>query len=628
MWRVFMRIWSLLFRHIYFQKVSRLFLSLILAFIIFCVTPIHTIFAQSSSVKIGNYVWNDKNANGIQDSNETGVPDLQVNLYRESDDMLFSSTYTNSSGFYSFSVPAGTYYLVFNLHSSAMNFTIQNSGSDNTVDSDVNSTGITSDFTITSDDLSFDAGIIQSQNTEIYCDIRPLGYPNTYYLNLPKFDPTTGTLTNVEIFDRTYLKYYHGVEMTSGSADHDSSIEYGTDSNIYYPNGLVSNLATTLTFSFTLHYPFDGILDYAGTSGWHTTGDNNNYIHVYKSQNYNYLPISDFISSGSGDTISIKNTQIGHTLINVPGNASQRVETYYSTGICTTYTYSPFYKIGDLVWDDVNKNGLQDSGEPGVSGVTVNLYKNDGTLLKTTTSDSSGKYSFSVNAGMFYIEFIFPSGYSFTIKTVSKSSGVELIDSNADQITGKSEIFSIVNDDNLSIDAGSVQDPIIPNTGFTPNVISKVPFQTPSQQYSNTDLFLEIPSINLNSKIVGVPQNDMGWETTWLGNNVGYLNGTAFPTFPGNTVLTGHYIDQFGNPGIFNKLHTLEVGDFILIHAWDETYYYRIRENKVISFSDIHSMLQTKDNEWITLITCENYDLSKGIYLSRRMIRAELVKIE
>jgi len=43
--------------------------------------------------------------------------------------------------------------------------------------------------------------------------------------------------------------------------------------------------------------------------------------------------------------------------------------------------------LGNRVWDDLNYNGIQDFGEPGVAGVTVNLLKADGTStgLSTTT---------------------------------------------------------------------------------------------------------------------------------------------------------------------------------------------------------------------------------------------------
>ena len=52
-------------------------------------------------------------------------------------------------------------------------------------------------------------------------------------------------------------------------------------------------------------------------------------------------------------------------------------------------------KAGDVVWADVNRNGVQDPGEPGVAGVPVRLQTPDGKLVANTTTDSHGQYAFS-----------------------------------------------------------------------------------------------------------------------------------------------------------------------------------------------------------------------------------------
>ena len=46
--------------------------------------------------------------------------------------------------------------------------------------------------------------------------------------------------------------------------------------------------------------------------------------------------------------------------------------------------------IGDFVWEDMNRNGVQDNGEPGVAGVTVNLKDGTGAIVGTMTTDGSG----------------------------------------------------------------------------------------------------------------------------------------------------------------------------------------------------------------------------------------------
>ncbi len=54
-----------------------------------------------------------------------------------------------------------------------------------------------------------------------------------------------------------------------------------------------------------------------------------------------------------------------------------------------------FATVGDFVWVDQNGNGIQDSGEPGVANLTVQLLNSAGTVVATTTTNSSGKYSFT-----------------------------------------------------------------------------------------------------------------------------------------------------------------------------------------------------------------------------------------
>ncbi len=52
-------------------------------------------------------------------------------------------------------------------------------------------------------------------------------------------------------------------------------------------------------------------------------------------------------------------------------------------------------EVGNRVWKDTNGNGIQDPGEPGIAGVTVNLYGSTGTLLATAVTDTDGQYAFS-----------------------------------------------------------------------------------------------------------------------------------------------------------------------------------------------------------------------------------------
>src|ERR1022692_1927618 len=74
-------------------------------------------------------------------------------------------------------------------------------------------------------------------------------------------------------------------------------------------------------------------------------------------------------------------------------------------------------QIGDFVWYDANRNGCQDAGEPGIPNVKVDLYTNacgsTGTLLATTTTDSTGHYLFSgLCPGNYQVAITTPAGYN------------------------------------------------------------------------------------------------------------------------------------------------------------------------------------------------------------------------
>jgi len=133
-----------------------------------------------------------------------------------------------------------------------------------------------------------------------------------------------------------------------------------------------------------------------------------------------------------------------------------------SIGCSITATYNvgtapcALAAIGDFVWHDLNANGQQDAGEPGISGVTVQLYDADNdSLLSTIITDANGYYLFdSLDLGNYYIIFghaTVPNGLLPTLADV----GNDATDSDADAITGKTGIYSLNSGDTiLTVDAG------------------------------------------------------------------------------------------------------------------------------------------------------------------------------
>ncbi|MGD0610469.1 MAG: sortase [Anaerolineales bacterium] len=173
-----------------------------------------------------------------------------------------------------------------------------------------------------------------------------------------------------------------------------------------------------------------------------------------------------------------------------------------------------------------------------------------------------------------------------------------------------------------------IRTPSMPNTGFAPGVQSILPVQSPDKAYdSNVGMWLEIPALNLKMSIVGVPESGGSWDVSWLGDQAGYLEGTAFPTWSGNSVLTGHVYRADGLPGPFVNLKTLSWGDLVIVHYAGQQYIYEVRTNEVISPTDA-SIFSHKDYPWLTLLTCKDYNAQTNSYAHRVAVGAVLVQIE
>jgi hypothetical protein len=144
------------------------------------------------------------------------------------------------------------------------------------------------------------------------------------------------------------------------------------------------------------------------------------------------------------------------------------VETPVAGG-CETRT-APFVQtatlLGNLVWLDSNRNGLQDPGEGGISGLCVNLYDKRGDLIDRTSTDSNGDYGFNVDPGQYTVEFVKPTELDFTFRNVGDAG----LDSDPDPANGR--VIVNVTSDTLAVDAGLVP---ASNSILTPPPASSLP---------------------------------------------------------------------------------------------------------------------------------------------------------
>ena len=134
--------------------------------------------------------------------------------------------------------------------------------------------------------------------------------------------------------------------------------------------------------------------------------------------------------------------------------------------------------VGDFVWFDANKDGIQDADEAGVPGVTVTLTDGagnpvidlDGNPVKAVTTDANGMYEFTnlmpnvdrivANAGEenYKVVFTVPAGYSAT----TSNAGDPEKDSNG----ADSSVTLAQGQNDETVDLGLVADGTIGDTLF------------------------------------------------------------------------------------------------------------------------------------------------------------------
>jgi hypothetical protein len=109
--------------------------------------------------------------------------------------------------------------------------------------------------------------------------------------------------------------------------------------------------------------------------------------------------------------------------------------------------------VGGLAWNDYNANGIQDTGEPGILGIPVGLYLENGTLVDSMVTDVHGSYSFGIfPTGEYYIEFTLPYGYYFSPENQGTD---DTKDSDVNPTTGRTNLSTFNPDEiHMNIDAG------------------------------------------------------------------------------------------------------------------------------------------------------------------------------
>ncbi len=209
---------------------------------------------------------------------------------------------------------------------------------------------------------------------------------------------------------------------------------------------------------------------------------------------YTYVPTTRYATDDQGNSQTERDSNIGNDPTKVGDQAEDNDEYCYSEYFTLTATrlgdaslvgetnltldagFVAKGSLGDYVWFDANKNGIQEDEESGVPGVVVRLYQvtengefNSALPLATTTTDSNGYYLFEdLVEGNYIVEFdidgvvpTYGSGYLNRYYFTQANAGVDsaydsnpIVENSTDTKAKTAVIHLDYHASDMSIDAG------------------------------------------------------------------------------------------------------------------------------------------------------------------------------
>ncbi|HEA5912028.1 TPA: carboxypeptidase regulatory-like domain-containing protein, partial [Staphylococcus aureus] len=442
--------------------------------------------------KIGNYVWEDTNKNGVQELGEVGVKGVTVVAYDNKTNKEVGRTITDEKGGYLIpNLPNGDYRVEFSNLPQGYEVTPSKQGNNEELDSN----GVSSVITVNGkDNLSADLGIYKPKynlGDYVWEDINKNGIQDQDEKGISGVtvtlkDENGNVLKTVTTDADGKYKFTdldngnYKVEFTTPEGYTPTSTNTGGNDTVD-SNGLTTTGVINGADNMTLDSGFYKTPKYnLGNYVWEDTNKDgkqdssekgiSGVTVTLKNENGEVLQTTKTDKDGKYQFTGLENgtykvefeTPSGYTPTQVGSGTDEGID---SNGTSTTGVikdkdndtidsgfYKPTYNLGDYVWEDTNKNGVQDKDEKGISGVTVTLKDENDKVLKTVTTDENGKYQFTdLNNGTYKVEFETPSGYTPT--SVTSGNDTEK-DSNGLTTTG------VIKDaDNMTLDSGFYKTP-------------------------------------------------------------------------------------------------------------------------------------------------------------------------
>ena len=303
--------------------------------------------------KIGDFVWNDLNNNGIQDAGEPGLNGVTLDLY-DYQGNLVQTTVTAAGptgsqlGYYQFTgVCAGTYTV-------KVDETTLPKGANGKIDF-AETTPNASGSTTANDSNPIPSTVILTTNDSSDETI-DFGYVSLQ-----------GAIGDYVWYDAN----------GNGVQDAGEPGINGVTVDLYDSTG--TNLLATTTTAYGGPNNVNGYYQFTGLSA-------GSYVVVVDSTTLppNYTPTTS--SVGSNFAIDSNGSPAPVTLP-TDSSVDETIDFGYVSPCNGT--------IGDFVWHDLNQNGIQDTGESGIGGITLDLYNASNTLIQTAITNGSGNYLFS-----------------------------------------------------------------------------------------------------------------------------------------------------------------------------------------------------------------------------------------
>lgn len=345
---------------------------------------------------LGDFVWKDTNGDGLQDPGEPGINGVTVYLLDAVGNVLDSTTTANNGsvdGYYAFNdLDPGDYIVQFTSPAGYVPTQQLNTAGDDPMDSDA-------------DPMTLQTGIINLQSGE--------------------FDPTN----DAGFYEPASLGDYVWLD-TNADGVQDPSEQPVPGVTVY-------------------------LLDAAGAVLDSTTTDQNGLY------GFDQLPPGDYVVQvipPAGTSFSPQDQGADDTVdSDVDPNTGRTGTITLSSGENDPTNDAgliPLASLGDYVWSDFNRDGVQDAGEPPIAGVQVYLLDQNGMRIDSTTTDAAGFYQFTdLTPGIPYaVEFITPMGY---FPTGQDQGADDTKDSDADPMTGQTQQVTLPpGENNPTLDAG------------------------------------------------------------------------------------------------------------------------------------------------------------------------------